>query len=44
MVYIGKTYNLWYNVIEEMENICDYFEHAQKNVSLYKLKSIPYFL
>lgn len=33
MVYIGKTYNLWYLVIKEMEDICEYYEHDKRNVS-----------
>lgn len=33
MVHIGKTYNLWYKVIEQLEDICDYFKHYKKNVS-----------
>lgn len=37
MVYIGKTYNLWHKVIEQMEDICNYFEHNKKNVS-YQIK------
>lgn len=32
MVYIGKTYNLWYEVINQMEDICDYYEYNKKNV------------
>ncbi|VVC36854.1 Hypothetical protein CINCED_3A003660 [Cinara cedri] len=31
MVYIGKTYSLWYKVIEQLEEICDYFQHEKKN-------------
>ncbi|XP_029341770.1 transformation/transcription domain-associated protein isoform X2 [Acyrthosiphon pisum] len=27
MVYIGKTYNLWYLVIDQMENISSYYVH-----------------
>lgn len=33
MVYIGKTYNLWHKVIEQLEEICNYFEYEKKNVS-----------
>lgn len=33
LVYIGKTYNLWYKVIEQMEDISNYFQHDKKNVS-----------
>jgi len=44
MVDIGKTHNLWYEIIEEMENVCNYFDHTKKDVSLYKLKFILYFL
>jgi len=33
MVYIGKTFNLWYLVIDQMEDICSYYVHDQKDVS-----------
>lgn len=33
MVYIGKTYNLWYKVIEQLEDICNCLHHDRKDVS-----------
>jgi len=33
MVYIGKTFNLWYLVIDQMENICNSYLHNKHNVS-----------
>jgi len=33
MVYIGKTFNLWYLVIDQMEDICSYYVHDKKDVS-----------
>jgi len=33
MVYIGRAHNLWYKIINEMEDLCDYFDHAKKDVS-----------
>jgi len=33
MVYIGKTYNLWYLVIDQMENISSYYVHDKHDVS-----------
>lgn len=35
MVHIGKTYNLWYKVIDQMEDVCSYYEHHKKNVSYF---------
>lgn len=32
MVYIGKTFNLWYLVIDQMEDICSYYVHDKKDV------------
>lgn len=32
MAYIGKSYNLWYKVIEQLEDISNYYEHEKKNV------------
>lgn len=40
MVYIGKTYNLWYLVINEMEDMCEYYEHDKKNVGFTNKKLI----
>ncbi|XP_025202207.1 transcription-associated protein 1-like [Melanaphis sacchari] len=31
MTYIGKTYNLWYLVIKQMEDICNYYKHDKKD-------------
>lgn len=31
MVYIGKTFNLWYLVIDQMEDICSYYIHDKKD-------------
>lgn len=33
MVYIGKTFNLWYLVIDQMENISNSYVHDKHNVS-----------
>jgi len=33
MVHIGKTYNLWYLVIDQMENISSQYLHDKHNVS-----------
>lgn len=33
MVYIGKTYNLWYTVIEQLEDIYNCSDHDKKDVS-----------
>lgn len=33
MVHIGKTYNLWYLVIDQMENISSQYVHDKHNVS-----------
>lgn len=33
MVYIGKTYNLWYTVIGQLEDIYNYSERDKKDVS-----------
>lgn len=33
MVYIGKTYSLWYKIIKQLEEITEDFEHKKKNVS-----------
>lgn len=33
MVYIGKTYSLWYKIINQLEDLTEYFDYKKKNVS-----------